>query len=88
MKNNAELNPDWPYAVPRELLEYTAEELEELPVLSQGQADDLHVETPDGWRVWLCRCGVDDGMLYEDMVTVEGYDPKDHRWKTAATYPG
>lgn len=39
-----------------------------------GQADDLKVETTvDGERarVWLCRCGVVDGMLWERSVSLE-----------------
>lgn len=86
-----EFEGDWEQHIPSALLEYTAEELEGWETLSQGQADDLKVaEFIDGfsWRVWLCRCGVEDGMPYDDMVTVEVLDPRDHKWKDAARYPG
>lgn len=48
----------------------TADELDEMPTLAQGQADDLKIETVDE-RVWLCRCGVEDGMPFDNAVTVE-----------------
>lgn len=81
----------WHYPVPDELLEYTARELEQLPVITQGQADDLHVELELNrirWRVWLCRCGISDGMPYNNMITIEGYDPSDFKWKDAVRYQG
>lgn len=77
----------WTKAIPWDLTHYNAEELEDLPTLAQGQADDLKFDDGE-WRVWLCRCDTYDGMPYNDMITVEGYDPADGKWKTAATYPG
>ena len=67
------------------MVRYTAGELRDLPTLSVGQADDLKID--DGTtRVWLCRCGVADGMPYNDAITVERL--KDGRWITVDTYPG
>ena len=52
---------------------YTLQELESLPTLCVGQAEDLKVETND-IRIWLSRCGVADGEPHNNMVTVEKYD--------------
>ena len=49
---------------------FSANELRALPTLSVRQADDLKVDT-GATRVWLCRCGVADGMPYDNQVTVE-----------------
>lgn len=39
---------------------YTMKDLERLPTLAVGQADDLKVDT-GSIRVWLSRCGPEDG---------------------------
>lgn len=44
--------------------------LRSLPTLSVGQADDLKIET-ETIRVWLSRCGVEDGEPYPNKVTTE-----------------
>jgi hypothetical protein len=64
---------------------YTLEELEGLPDLCIGQADTLKVDDDDGIRVWLCRCGVADGMPYDNQVTVEEIN-NNGRWLTVDTY--
>lgn len=78
--------------VPPEVPLYTAAELEDLPTLSVGQADDLKKEDViDGvsYRWWLCRCGTADGMPYDDQVTIEHWGPHtDFRWTTLTSYPG
>lgn len=62
---------------------WTLDELEALPTLCVGQADDLKYD--DGiYRVWLCRCGVDDGMPFDHQVTVEKQNGG--RWTTFDTY--
>ncbi len=57
---------------------YKLAELEALPTLSQGQTDDLKVES-ENKRVWLSRMTIEDGQPYNNMVTVEilksGYVP-------------
>ena len=64
---------------------YTAKDLEDLPTLSQSQADDLKID--DGTtRVWLCRCGIADGMPYDNQITVENLI--NGRWVTVETYEG
>ena len=49
---------------------YTLAELEAMPTITVGQADDLKVET-ENRRVWLSRCTVEDGEPYNNKVTVE-----------------
>jgi hypothetical protein len=62
-------NPDVSYWG---VYEIPLDELEALPVLHQGQADDCHIDTGTE-RVWLSRCGTEDGMPWNNMVTVERY---------------
>ncbi len=64
-------------------MKYTLAELKKIPTLSTGQVDDLKVEN-GGCRVWLSRCGVADGMEYDNMVTVEVYT--NNNWETVQTY--
>jgi hypothetical protein len=73
----------WPLKDGKPYDRYTAAELEALPTLCVGQADDLKIETAE-YRVWLCRAGVADGMYAENVVTVEACF--DGRWRTIATY--
>ena len=49
---------------------YTLEEIEALPTSHSGQFDNLKIETDDK-RVWLSRCGIADGMPYDNTITVE-----------------
>ena len=49
---------------------YTIEGLMSLPTLSVSQADDLKVDDGKN-RVWLSRCGVDDGAPCDNEVTYE-----------------
>ena len=49
---------------------YTARELSAMPTLAIGQVDDLKIDTGTV-RVWLSRCGPEDGEPYRDKVTVE-----------------
>lgn len=64
----------------------TARELDAMPVLAEGQADNLHIDNEDGVRIWLSRCGLEDGEPFENTVTVEAYNG--NRWETVATYDG
>lgn len=66
-------------------MRYTLESLRALPTLSVGQADSLKIETEDT-RVWLCRCGVADGMPYDNQVTIERFDSVKGRWYDAAKH--
>lgn len=79
---------DTGFYTPEDTVRYTTAELEALPTLSVGQADNLKVETHTHRprRVWLSRCGVADGMDYENQITVE--ECHAGRWLTVDTYPG
>ena len=65
-------------------------DIENLPTLSEGQADDLKVETTlgDGTpaRVWLSRCGVADGEPWENTVSLE--TRSEGRWETVLRWNG
>lgn len=64
---------------------FTLNELEALPTLSQGHTDNLKYEDLDvGVRVWLSRCGVEDGEPYPNKVTVERL--VDGRWEAVEQY--
>ena len=51
---------------------FSLEELESMPTLCISQSDDLKVDN-GAFRFWLCRCGVDDGMESDNIVTVEKF---------------
>jgi ribosomal protein S27E len=59
--------------------EFTEEELEEMPTLAVGQADNLKYDDGE-WRVWLSRVGPEDG--YEGPV-VNYEHLEDGRWVAA-----
>lgn len=68
-----------------ETQQWTAAELEDMPTLAQGQTCNLKVDDGET-RVWLCRCGVEDGMPYDNQITVERLVKG--RWETVGEYPG
>lgn len=59
-------------------MKYTAKELDAMPTLATGQAEDLKIDN-DNTRVWLSR--VEPGM-----VSIEMYDGE--RWTVTEEYPG
>ncbi len=64
---------------------YTAKELKKLPTISSGQFDNLKID--DGRnRIWLCRCGIADGMPYNNQITHEKLI--DGRWEEMEKYAG
>lgn len=65
--------------------EISAQDLADRPTLSVGQADNLKIDTGET-RYWLCRCGIADGMEWENTVTIERLI--DGRWETVHTYDG
>lgn len=72
---------------------YSLKELEAMPTLSQGQFDDLKIETPK-MRIWLSRMTKEDGQPYNNQVSIEKleiYFDKKHnlfttRWIISKTY--
>jgi hypothetical protein len=63
---------------------YTLRELRAMETVSQGHTDDLKIKTEDT-KVWLSRMTVEDGMPYNNMVTVEKLI--DGRWVKTEEYP-
>ncbi len=63
----------------------TAEELRGMPTLSTSQADDLKIET-DRTRIWLSRCGIEDGEKFDNKITIEMI--VDGNWETVMEYAG
>jgi hypothetical protein len=57
--------------------------LEALPTLAVGQADDLKIDDGET-RIWLSRCGVEDGEPYANKFTVEKLI--NGRWVETKTY--
>lgn len=55
--------------------EYSLAELEAMPTLHQGQTDDLKFDN-QSVKVWLSRLTIEDGMPYNNQVTIEMYDDK------------
>lgn len=64
---------------------WSGESLSAKPVLSSGQADNLH-HVGDGERLWLSRTGVSDGEPFENTITIER--EVDGRWVSIAKYDG
>ncbi len=64
-------------------MEYTLNELQNLPNLGDSHFDNLKIETKNS-RVWLSRCTVDDGEPYNNKVTVERL--VNGNWKIIQTY--
>ena len=63
---------------------YTLRELQTMKTITQGYTDDLKVKTGDT-KVWLSRMTVEDGMPYDNMVTVEKLI--NGRWEVIEEYP-
>lgn len=54
-----------------------------LETLHSGQYDNLVWEDLDmGVKVWVSRCGVEDGMPEDEQVSVENRDYATGRWET------
>jgi hypothetical protein len=64
---------------------YTLRELQQLETISQGHTDNLKIKTEDT-KVWLSRMTVEDGMPYNNMVTIEKLT-NDGRWEVIEEYP-
>jgi len=64
---------------------YTLRELQAMETISQGHTDNLKIKT-ENTKVWLSRMTVEDGMPYNNMVTIEKLT-NDGRWETVEEYP-
>jgi hypothetical protein len=69
------------------LTSFTLKELKAMPTISSGHTDDLKRDSM-GTRIWLSRMTVEDGMPYNNQVTIEQYknDGKNARWETIHQY--
>lgn len=72
---------------------YALNYLKSKKTISESQADDLKIEKKPsenkgvGVRVWLSRMTVEDGMPYDNQVTVEKYSKSTgYKWKTISQY--
>lgn len=63
---------------------YTLRELQQRETIEQGHTDNLKIKTGD-IKIWLSRMTVEDGMPYNNMVTVEKLI--DGKWETIEEYP-
>lgn len=64
------------------LKKYYLEEIEEMPVLHQGQFDNLLLES-DEYRLWHSRMTEADGAT-PNQITIEQHTPRG--WKIYAKY--
>ena len=58
----------------RKKVRYKLRDLNDLPTLRSGHFDNLKIEEEDEqgkFRVWLSRCSVEDGMPFDNAITVE-----------------
>ena len=63
---------------------FTLKELQQLETITQGHTDNLKIKT-ENTKVWLSRMTVEDGMPYDNMVTVEKLI--NGRWEVMEEYP-
>ena len=64
--------------------DYTLAELEALPTITQGHTDDLKIQTKY-IRVWLSRMTKEDGMPYDNQVTIERLNSS-YSWETVTQF--
>lgn len=62
---------------------FRLDELNKMPTISSGQADDLKYETKD-LRIWLSRLTIADGMEYNNQVSIDMN--RNGTWHTLALY--
>ena len=69
---------------------YTLEELKKLPILAQAHCDNLLIQGEDNkgkFRLWLSRMTIEDGMPYNNQVTIERCNEStEYNWKTIEEY--
>jgi hypothetical protein len=64
-----------------------ADALEARETLCTGQAEDLKYDDGE-CRVWLSRCGLEDGEPFARTVSVEILDDEEGRWETVGYFNG
>ena len=64
-------------------MNFRLKDLEKLPTLAVGQADDLKIDKGN-MRVWLSRMTVADGMPYNNQVNIERYI--NNSWRITDTF--
>lgn len=64
--------------------DYTLAELEALPTIEQGHMDDLKIKTKY-IKVWLSRMTKEDGMPYDNQVTIERLT-SNYTWVTVSQF--
>ena len=64
---------------------FTLDDLQEMETIHSGQYDNLKFDNGK-IRVWLSRCGIEDGMPFNNAITVEKLI--DGRWETIEEYAG
>jgi hypothetical protein len=65
------------------LKEFSLKEVESMKVISQGHTDNLIYEEGNT-RVWHSRMTTEDGMPYDNQITVEKY--LGNNWVTVSEY--
>lgn len=66
----------------------TAAALYGMPTLCVSQACDLKIELRGEVRVWLSRCGLDDGEPFARTIYIELFDADQGRWVDVGHYDG
>lgn len=64
---------------------FTLAEIQNCPVIEQGHTDNLILATPY-CKVWVSRLTKEDGMPYDNEVTLEAFNSHDGFWFTVDTY--
>jgi hypothetical protein len=65
--------------------QWRLKDISKFKTISQGQTDDLKVES-EGMKVWLSRMTKEDGMPYNNQITVELFNNKLGSWETVEQY--
>lgn len=60
-------------------------EIETMPTIRQGHADDLKLELGNT-RIWVSRMTREDGMPYDNQITIEEYEQRSGAWKAVERY--
>ena len=68
----------------------TLKQVKELPVIRQSHFDNLiqeYEQKGTKYRVWVSRCTKEDGMQYDNQITVEKFDETNgYTWTIEEVY--